>query len=303
MMWKSAIAITIIFMSYGISFAQSESSSFLFLLIGSGSRAAAMGEAYTAVAGDAGAPYFNPASAANMQNSEISLMHISYLTDASMEHVSAVTRSGHIRLGLGLYLGQTTDIQRRGLSPSDDPLGTFNDHNFTFAVFWARPFGDRLAIGNTLKWAYQKLDIESASAFAADLGATYTVLPEVDLGVSVRNLGTRPKFVDKAFDLPRELRIGASYAPIEDSRLQGLTISGDFVIPHWGNKSNKFNLGSEYIYQNLLSLRAGYGINYDSRGFSIGGGISYRVYFFDYAYIPSKNDFNDTHRLTLRIRL
>ena len=302
-MHKSAIAIVIVVLGYGMSYAQSESGSFLFMLIGSGSRAAAMGEAFTAVSGDAGAPYFNPASAAHMQSSEISLMHVSYLTDASMEHFSAITRSGDLRFGLGLYLGQTSDIERRDSNPSSEPLGTFDDHNFTLSVFLARPFGDRLSLGNSLKWAYQKLDIESASAFAIDLGAIYMPLPELALGMSVRNLGTRPKFIDKPFDLPREVRIGASCSPMEDSRLRGIIFSGDYVIPHWGNKSNKFNLGGEYIYQDMFSLRAGYGINYDSRGFSIGGGISFRAYFFDYAYVPSKNDFSDTHRLTLRIRL
>jgi hypothetical protein len=150
-MRKLIITVVVLLSAVGLARAQSESSSFLFMLIGSGSRAAAMGEAFTAVDGDAGAPYFNPALAARMRITEFSFMHISYLTDASMEHLAAITRSGHLRLGMGLYLGQTSDIQRRGPDPSGDPLGTFDDHNFTFSIFWAYPLGDRLAVGNALK--------------------------------------------------------------------------------------------------------------------------------------------------------
>jgi hypothetical protein len=273
------------------------------MLVGSGSRAAAMGEAFTAVDGDAGAPYFNPALAAGSQGTEFSLMHVAYLTDGAMEHVSVVTRSGELRLGLGIYLGQTRDIQRRGPDPSAEPLGTFDDHNFTLSAFWAHPVGQRIAVGNAIKWAYQKLDIESASALAADLGITYMVFPEMTVGASVRNLGTRPKFIDKAYDLPREFRVGAAYSPLVESRLRGVIISVDFIIPHWGEKSSKFNFGGEYTYQNLVAIRTGYGINYDTRGFSIGGGLKYRHYFFDYAYVPSTSELNDTHRMTLRIQL
>jgi hypothetical protein len=273
------------------------------MLSGAGSRAAAMGEAFTAVSGDAGAPYFNPASAALMQYTELSLMHVSYLTDATMEHFSALTKSGNARLGLALYLGQTADFERRGTIPTDEPLGTFDEHNFTASILWAYPINGRISLGLAPKWAYQKLDLESAAAFAADIGTFYTMKPEIAFGIAIRNLGTKPKFVDKAFDLPREFRIGASYRPSPESGFKGLLVAADYLLPHWGNQSGKLNIGSEYIYQDLFSLRAGYGIGYDSWGFAIGGGILYTNYFFDYAYVPSNNDLSDTHRLTLRIRL
>jgi hypothetical protein len=280
-----------------------ESSSFQFMLIGAGSRAASLGEAYTAVSGDAGAPYFNPSSAAMMNRAELSFMHVKYLTDVSMEHFTFLSRSGNFHFGFGFYYGQTSDIQRRSDTPSDNPLGTFNEHNFTASFIWAVPVSQRFAFGNSIKWAYEKLDLESASALALDLGAFYTLTPEIALGLSVRNLGTRPKFVSEAFDLPRELRIGASYRGAPKSKLDGFMFSSDFVLPNWGDKSSKFNLGAEYNYQNLLMARLGYDIGYDSRGFSIGGGLAYRDYYFDYAFVPAKHNLSDTHRLTLRVRL
>ncbi len=130
------------------AYGQAGTNSFEFLLIGPGSRASAMGEAFTAVSGDAGAPYFNPASAALMNGTEFSFMHVAYLTDVSMDHLSVLARSGSFRYGVGLYYGKTGNIQRRGDTPTDDPLGLFDEHNFTAAFTWAVPVSNRLSIGN-----------------------------------------------------------------------------------------------------------------------------------------------------------
>lgn len=286
-----------------IAFGQAGSNSFEFMLIGPGSRASAMGEAFTAVSGDAGAPYFNPASAALMNGTEFSFMHVEYLTDVSMDHLSVHARARKFHYGVGLYYGSTADIQRRGDTPTDDPLGQFDEHNFTAAFTWAVPVSDRLSFGNSVKWAYQKLDIESASALALDLGAFYTLRPQIALGASVRNLGTKPKFIEQAFDLPREFRMGVSYRGATESRINGLLLAADFILADWGDKSSKFNIGGEYNYANLVSARLGYSAGYESRGIALGGGLTYNAFLFDYAYVPAKHNLNDTHRLTLRLRL
>ena len=279
-----------------------QSSSFEFMLIGTGSRAGAMGEAATAVSGDVGAPYFNPASAGVMHKTEFSFMHIKYLTDATLEQFSFITRTDRVNYGMGLYLGRIANIARRGDIPTDNP-SYFDEHNFTGSIFWAIQFNKHLSMGNSIKLAYEKIDLGSASALALDFGAFYTLTPEIALGASVRNIGTRPKFEAVAYDLPLEFRAGVSYRTPQESRLKGLLLSSDFVQPRWGTRNSKINFGAEYNYQNLVALRIGYSNGYDSRGISAGGGISYQHYFFDYAFIPSHNNLSSTHRFTLRIRI
>lgn len=278
-------------------------SSFEFMLIGTGARAAAMGEAFTAVSGDVGAPFFNPASAGKMMGTELSLSHISYIQDVRIEQFSAMTRSRDFRYGISLNVGSVSDLERRDDYPSEEPLGLFDQHNVTFSFFWAVPLSDRLSIGNAAKFAYEKLDLDEASAIALDLGLFYTITPQLALGGSVRNLGTRPKFVEESFDLPREYRLGASYRTPEGSVYKGLVLSADYLKPEWGNKSSKLNIGGEYDYDDLLFFRLGYHFGYDSRSITVGGGISYRIYMFDYAYVPIKNNLGNSHRFTLRIRL
>lgn len=278
-------------------------SSFEFMLLGVDARASAMGEAFTAVSGDVGAPFFNPASAAMMNGTEFSFAHISYLEDVSIEQFSLLTRSKSLRYGLSINIGSVVDIERRGDSPTDEPLGTFDEHNVTASFFIAAPITERLAIGNSAKIAYEKLDLEDATALALDIGVFYTLTPEIAIGGSIRNFGTKPKFINEPFDLPREYRVGASYRTPKESRYEGILLSADLFKPEWGNKSSKFNIGGEYNYENIVFFRAGYYFGYDSRSISVGGGLAYRNYLFDYAYVPMKNNLGNTHRFTLRIRL
>jgi len=286
----------------GPALAQSASTSFEFMLTGSDARTSAMGEAGAALNHDPGTVYFNPALAGTLSGINFSFMHVAYLTDVTQDNFSVLAKAGRFRYGLGLYLGKVANIARRGDIPTDNP-SYFDEHNLTMSLVWGLPVNDRLCVGNAVKWAYEKIDLNSASALALDLGAYYALTSQLSAGASARNLGTRPKFIDESFDLPRELRVGASFKASEKSRLNGATVSADFIWPKWGNGKTRLNLGGEYAYQNLISLRAGYGKGYDSRGLSVGGGLSYQKYFFDYAFVPGRNNLNDTHRFTLRISL
>ena len=95
-----------------------------------------------------------------MNGTEFSFAHISYLEDVSIEQFSLLTRSRSLRFGLCLGIGSVVDIERRGDTPTDQPLGTFDEHNVTASVFIAAPITERLAIGNSAKIAYEKLDLE-----------------------------------------------------------------------------------------------------------------------------------------------
>jgi hypothetical protein len=302
---KKLLCITFIiaYAFVGDLWAQSGNSSFDFMLIGLGSRASAMGEAVTAVSGDAGAPYFNPASAALLSGTEFSFMHVAYLTDVTMDHFSVITEAKKFHYGFGMYYGKVADFERRDLTPTDQPLGTFDEHNFTASVLWALQVSERISIGNAIKVAYEKIDRSSASALGLDLGISYAIKPRITFGASIRNLGTKPKFEQKKYDLPRELRLGLSYRTQPGTKLGGLVLASDFVQTKWGDKKSKLNLGGEYTYQNLFAFRLGYGIGYDSRNISLGGGIAYKSYFFDYAFVPAKNNLSDTHRFTFRVKI
>jgi hypothetical protein len=50
------------------------------------------------------------------------------------------------------------------------------------------------------------------------------------------------------------------------------TLAGEFLHPNDGPE--KVNLGTEYSYQDFVSLRAGYRFNYDEESLTLGAGIN-----------------------------
>ncbi|RPJ63443.1 MAG: hypothetical protein EHM24_24375, partial [Acidobacteria bacterium] len=88
---------------------------------------------------------------------------------------------------------------------------------------------------------------ESEFAAACGVSASVGVGNGTDaIAIILRALGIGPG--DEVVTTP----VSAAYTALADSRLRGLIISGDFIAPHWGNKSSKFNLGGEYTYQNTF---------------------------------------------------
>src|SRR5579863_9617534 len=73
-----------------------------FLELGVGARAEAMGEAYSAVADDATALYWNPAGLTRVQADEASLMHAPYLASSYYDYGSYVHRKGHHAWAVGV---------------------------------------------------------------------------------------------------------------------------------------------------------------------------------------------------------
>src|SRR5437773_11416078 len=76
----------------------SGTSSFSFLNIPTGARAAAMGQAFTSIPNDIQGLVYNPASLATMASSQASFEHLSYVSDVVEEGLAM----GHAGLDQGL---------------------------------------------------------------------------------------------------------------------------------------------------------------------------------------------------------
>jgi len=279
------------------------SKSFEFLLGASSARSAAMAESYSAVDDDPSSGFFNPAAIAFLDKSQIQFMHVSYISDASFENALISSHRGKTRFNIALNLGRISDIQRRDDYPSQDPLGLFDEHNFAAIITMGRPINDNLALGISGKYAYEKLDLEAASAMAFDFGGFYKISEIIAASISYRNLGTKPKFYNQAYGLPAELRLGLSFRGPENTGFRNILASSDLLLPSWGDSNIKLNLGGEYNYQDLFFARLGYYLGYDSKSLALGGGIAYKVYKFDYSLNFIKNDLGDIHRFTLSVIL
>ncbi|HUV37323.1 MAG TPA: PorV/PorQ family protein [Patescibacteria group bacterium] len=275
-------------------------SGFLFLRLGNGARASGMGEAFTAVSGDATSIYWNPAGMVDITGVELNVTHSEWLMDIRFEQVSVVNEMLGGAVGLsftGLYYGE---MDRYGTSPSLTPDGTFAPYDLAVSAGYAMDVLPNIAVGGAVKVIYEKIDFESATSWAVDLGLTHRSMIEgLTLAASVLNFGPEAKFVEEKFYPPFQLRGGAAYT-YSDQRLRGsLVLAGEAVFPN--DSDAKFHIGAEYTYRRCIAVRSGYKANYNVQGATLGVGVFYKSLRFDYAYMPMEYGLGDCHRFSINV--
>ncbi|UCC44941.1 MAG: PorV/PorQ family protein, partial [Candidatus Zixiibacteriota bacterium] len=149
-----------------------------FLELGVSARAMGMAEAFTAVADDISAVYYNPAGLVYMYGREAQFTYISMPADINfyfgsfgmpLESVGGV-------LGFGVYTLTSGDIVETSYYTSDPQVGTgrtFSYDDFAFSVSYGRYLTDRFSIGLSFKYIGEFTHDYSASGWSADVGTNY----------------------------------------------------------------------------------------------------------------------------------
>lgn len=275
-----------------------------FLKIGPGARPAGMGEAFTGVADDIHAAYWNPAGLATLKTAELTGMHMQYFQNINYEYAAfAYPTERYGTLGLSLTNLHTDDIQRRA-ADTDAPIDTFGASDDAYWLSYAYPLTDRLSLGANAKYIRQTLDSTISNAYAMDGGLLYDLgWKSAKAGASLQNFGTQVKFADESDPLPLTMRLGVSARPLNPD----LLLSSDLIIPRDHQLGLAF--GGEYhrtLWDGIgYSLRAGYRTDSDVSGFSgvsAGGGLDFgpRVSC-DFAWVPF-GDLGNTYRYALHIK-
>jgi hypothetical protein len=291
-------------------------SGLLFLRLGVGERAAGMGEAYTALAADATALYWNPAGLAAAPRTQLHLMHNEWIASVRQEFVGLAhpTRMGTFAVGLtGLSMDE---LELREEVPSSEPLGHFSAFDIAVHGGFGRQLLPGVQAGIGLKWIYSRLYEESAKGFLVDIGLRHEAkIPGLTLGAALLHFGPKFKYVSEEFDAPRTVKLGAAWlAPAHpaggDLRLaydllllsdSDTTTDADLGVSKTLNV--RHHMGAEFDYQGLAALRLGYKAGYDSQGFSVGAGLHWQQVTFDYAFLAVTNDLGSAHRLGLTLDL
>ena len=270
-----------------------------FLKMGVGARAAAMGEAYTAVGDDADSLHWNPAGISLLEGASLKAMHNQWFEDVKLDYIGYARSLGDKgALGLSakyLWMGAMEK------TTAANPAGTgedFNAYDAAAAITYANKIGGKLGLGASLKLIRQVIDDEDGNAYAGDIGAIYQATDKMTLGASVNNIGSEMKLVEEGFPLPAEGRVGAAYKAFKN-----LLLSADV-------KSDAENvsahIGSEIKVIEALALRAGFKTDTISdidtmSGLSAGIGINIANLMLDYAWVPY-GDLGDTHRISLGLK-
>ncbi|MEK7721709.1 MAG: PorV/PorQ family protein [Elusimicrobiota bacterium] len=285
-----------------------------FLKLGVGARAVAMGGAFTGVAGDPYAIYWNPAGLAYLEDEKnLSFFHNEYFQGLGQEFLSysvPAKRAGAWGLGLN-YFYTAKDLERRSGLNESDPLnpvspveGKFGAYDLALSAAYGRELRRDLALGATVKVIRQSIDKESGSSVALDIGLLHNFNwrgSGYTAGLTVQNLGPGIKFVSKRYVLPLTFKAGLSRRLSDSGGL--ISFEADKPIDNYPS----FILGVEYPLTGRMALRSGYRYRlYGNElgawsGFSAGAGVVFDRLSLDYAFTPF-GVLGNSHRFSINLR-
>ncbi len=276
-----------------------------FLDIGVSARAIGMGDAYSAIANDVSAVYYNPAGLTQLFSREAMFTHIDYTAGISFNFAGLALPIEAISgvLGFGMYFLNSGDIP---LTTYDNPDGTgeqFQANQYAFSVTYARSLTENFSLGVTGKYIGEFFDNESAQGWAADVGTIYdTGYRGFKIAISIVNFGPDLQMVEIPYPVPINFKFGGSFNIVDGpDHLAVLSLEG----MHPSDNLEQYNAGLEYWFQDRFSLRVGNRFNYDADGFTAGGGLKWpfgetseiRI---DYGY-QDMGDLREIHRFSFTV--
>jgi len=308
----------------GIALADAFTPGAVMLMIFPGAKGVSMGGAFSAIADDATAIYYNVGGLGFFRNMEVQFTHAPWLRtivpDAYYEYFSAVFPS---RVG---NFGAAVTYLTPGEVEVYDEQGTYRGSFKPYDVAVSLGYGvvplPGLGIGLSSKIFYSYLVPEwvmreilnepgggTAVTFGIDGGILYkTPLPGLSLAAVLTNIGPGVSYTGsgETDPLPTTLRLGIAYGLLR-TKYHKLTVAFDYhkVLPglleDWQEKGLDYilregwrSIGADYTFYDMISLRMGY--FHDRYGYrmgpTFGGGITYGSFKLDIADDGSIYDFN-----------
>ncbi len=245
--------------------------------IGAGARSMGMGSAFTGLADDASAPYFNPAGLAFIDEHQLMLMHAPLFVNSQYNYVSSVHPFGDKwgTLALSDALLTSSKFQVR------DASNVLLDSNGTLsknAIFgsYSHKVHDNFSAGINLKMIQQKIVGNSDNAMGIDLGGMYRRSRLFSLGIAYLNANEPSVRLQTEKDKFRPVtRVGVASEVFADK----LTLAADLIKTTGEDKT--FAFGVEFTPTRMLNLRTGYNAN---RSYTLGMGLNLKPFHLDYAF-------------------
>ena len=282
-------------------FQRTGTSSAVFLKLIPDARTAALGGAHAGVYGDLSSLYWNPAGIAAINGVGMTFTTVSLFADIGYNFMGVT-----FPLGSGSTLGfQSTylnsgEMEETTLAEPEGTGRTFNTASYAVGISYARYMTDHLMTGITVKYIREDIWLTKAQSFAFDLGTVLeTGVLGMRLGMSLTNLGPNMSLsgdnlginttngnieipadvATESWAIPVSFRVGVALdllgpsSPFGVSESNTLTMLADFNDT--ADTFSRGNFGLEYNWNQLISLRGGYYLNYDEVNLSYGAGLIY----------------------------
>lgn len=275
------------------------------LSIRRGARAGVFGDAFTSVADETGAIYYNPAGLAFMYSPEI---YISYATLLSEDKLSCFgysfpTDAGTFAMALDYLSGPEIFGVSEGVAGK--PFSYYTGAgNFGYAL----RLGDSIGFGVTLRHAIDTIESSVENFTGADAGFLLRSRDEVfSLGGSATNLGISGSAGTSTMD--RVYRGGFSFKWSLPEHYSDIILAAGYSQVQ--GKKPVYSAAVEHIGAKVLGLRVGYEYPVDDYRrtaqdplsfFHAGASLRFSNFQLNYAYKPLAS-LGDSHRIDFEWRL
>ena len=275
-----------------------------FLNIGIGPRANAMGGAFSSIANDATAMYWNPAGIANLNEFQTVFTYTKMFADINVNFIGIVIPAGSLgNVGISVTALNIADME---VTTEYFPEGTgekFSAGSYAFALSYGKFITEDFSVGVNVKYIRENIFNSSADGIGFDIGTIFkTPFYGIRFASSISNYGTKMQikgedllirhdpdpqrngnnatidayYTTDQFELPLRLQVGISrdFQIMDQHRL---TLAVDATHP---NDNNQWvNVGGELsLFNDLISIRGGYKplfLKDTQEGLTLGAGIKY----------------------------
>lgn len=244
-----------------------------FLKIGVSPRGTAMGDAYISVVEGAEGTFYNSASLAWIEGTDVVFNHNFWFAGINHDYAAAGHTFGDIGTFALAVTALYTDMMKVRTPLQPDGTGeTFSAGNYKFGLSYSRFFTEQVTVGLTVNYINMTLYKDfSADAYSVDISAMYSSdFRGFKFAMQISNFGSQVKFVNESYPLPTAFTFGASINAI-DAEDQKVLLSFAATKPNDGQPLTQ--IGGEYSFQDMFFARGGYKINYDIATYSFGAGV------------------------------
>lgn len=269
-------------------------------------RQIAVGEAFTAYY-DCNSYLYNPASLALLEYEYFTATHNKWIVGSSQSYFGM-----GLPFNWGFVSGGIAYFNQGEIELYDNWVNQYQRKN-VYDVGLIMGYGGRfhkyLTAGANLKVIYHDWADYTSAAFAADVGAICpdVVLPygigNLNAGLVVQNIGPKERLRYVGFNQPMTPKLGISVDfPAWQMFNFCLLADGSYPIYDAGFRGN---FGLEIWAWKQLALRTGYRLGYDvdKAKMTLGAGLKYKTFNFDYALVDYRPITGFTHRFTVCMRL
>jgi tetratricopeptide (TPR) repeat protein len=276
-------------------------------ILGYGARALGLGKAFTAVANDPTAIYWNPAGLEDIYQQNATFYHVSLWEGTSLDFLGYAYPT--IEWGsFGFAIGRIGVGDIPQTNSGGDLLGTFSNAEYQVYLGYARKFPYNITGGATIRMvrrSWSGLQNESdltATGFGLDLGVMYKPVwigspwyQDWAFGLKINNF-IEPQLKEgvTSDDLPLTIKLGF-LKKIRFAGGENFSVMMDFDFSE--KRAMRIHIGSEYRVMDYGDIRIGY----TDGGLSFGAGVEYKKFQFDYSY--GFSEYSDVlpgvHRISL----